>query len=221
MKHHFGPESMKKFLRYELELYLRGRGQERNEENPLYKVDPNQGYIHYNKGALVMYALQDYIGEDKVNEAIREFLKTYAFKGPPYPTSLDLERYFKKVTPPEYQYLFDDLFQNITLYDDRAISADYVQRPDGKYDVRLTVEAKKAHSDGRGQEQAVPLHDWIDIGVLDANGNFLYLQKHKIEQERTEIAVTVDKAPAQAGIDPVNKLIDRNPDDNVIAVKKR
>ena len=75
MKHHFGPESMKRFLRFELDQYLRGRGQERNEEEPLYNVDPNQGYIHYNKGAMVMYALQDYIGEDKVNEAIRGFLK--------------------------------------------------------------------------------------------------------------------------------------------------
>jgi ABC-2 type transport system permease protein len=221
MKHHFGPESMKKFLRYELDGYLRGRGAERNEENPLYRVDPNQGYIHYNKGALVMYELQDYIGEDKVNEAIREFLQAHAFKDGPYPTSLELEGYFRKVTPPEYQYLFDDLFQNITLYDDRALSADYVQRPDGKYDVHLTVEAKKVRADGRGEEHAVPLHDLIDIGVLDANGKFLYLQKHKIEQEKTDITVTVDKVPAQAGIDPVDKLIDRNPDDNVIAVKKK
>ncbi len=221
MKHHFGPESMQKFLRFELDQYLRGRGQERNEENPLYNVDPNQGYIHYNKGAMVMYALQDYIGEDKVNEAIRGFLKEFAFKGPPYPTSLDLEGYFRKVTPPEYQYLFDDMFLNITLYDDRAVSADYVQRPDGKYDVHLTVEAKKLRADGRGQEHAIPVNDMIDIGVLDADGKYLYLQRHKINQERTDITVTVDKVPATAGIDPVDKLIDRNPDDNVIAVKKR
>ena len=161
MKHHFGAESMQKFLRFELDQYLRGRAQERNEEYPLYNVDPNQGYIHYNKGAMVMYALQDYIGEDKVNEAIRGFLKEFAFKGPPYPTSLDLEGYFRKVTPPEYQYLFDDMFLNITLYDDRALSADYVQRPDGKYDVHLTVEAKKFRANGRGEEHAVPLerHD--------------------------------------------------------------
>ena len=85
----------------------------------------------------------------------------------------------------------------------------------------MTVEAKKVRADGRGQEHAVPLHDLIDIGVLDANGKFLYLQKHKIEQEKTDFTVTVDKVPAQAGIDPVDKLIDRNPDDNVIAVKKR
>ncbi len=221
MKHHFGPESMKKFLRFELDQYLRGRSQEHNEENPLDVVDPNQGYIHYNKGAMVMYALQDYIGEDKVNEAIRGFLKEFAFKGPPYPTSLDLEGYFRKVTPPEYQYLFDDMFLNITLYDDRAVSADYVKRPDGKYDVHLVVEAKKSRADGRGQERSIPVNDMIDIGVLDADGKYLYLQRHKIDQEKTDITVTVDKVPATAGIDPVDKLIDRNPDDNVIAVKKQ
>jgi ABC-2 type transport system permease protein len=35
------------------------------------------------------------------------------------------------------------------------------------------------------------------------------------------VTVTVDKVPAQAGIDPVDKLIDRNPDDNVVAVAKK
>jgi ABC-type transport system involved in multi-copper enzyme maturation permease subunit len=221
MKHHFGPESMNRFLRFELDQYLRGRGQERNEEYPLYLVDPNQGYIHYNKGAMVMYALQDYIGEDKVNAAIREFLKAYAFKGPPYPTSLDLEGYFRKVTPPEYQYLFDDMFLNITLYDNRIVSADYVKQTDGKYQVNLAVEAKKFRADGRGQEHSVPLNDWIDIGVLDTDGKYLYLQKQKIDQPKTDITVTVDKVPVKAGIDPVDKLIDRNPDDNVMVVKQR
>ncbi len=220
MKHHFGAESMKRFLRFELDQYLRGRGTERNEENPLYKVDPNQGYIHYNKGAMVMYALQDYIGEDQVNAAIRDFLKVYAFKGPPYPTSLDLESYFRKVTPAQYQQAFDDLFRNITIYDDRALSADYVRRSDGKYDVHLKTESKKFHADTHGQEQAVPVDDWIDIGVLD-DGKYLYLQKQKITGEKADITVTVDTLPTQAGIDPMDKLIDRNPDDNVVAVKKR
>ncbi|HUI85315.1 MAG TPA: M1 family aminopeptidase [Candidatus Binatia bacterium] len=221
MKHHFGPEAMKRFLRFELDRYLTGRGTERNEENPLYKVDPNQGYIHYRKGSLVMYALQDYIGEDKVNEAIRGFLKQYAFKGPPYPTSLDLESYFQKLTPAQYQYLFDDMFRNITVYDDRAVAANYVQQPDGKYQVHLAVEAKKFRADARGQEHSVPVNDWMDVGVLDAGGNYLYLQKHKIDRQKSDFTITVDKVPAKAGIDPVDKLIDRNPDDNVIAVKKR
>jgi ABC-2 type transport system permease protein len=219
VKHAYGAENMKKFLRFELDGYLRGRAQERNEEKPLYRVEPEQGYIHYNKGGLVMYALQDYIGEDAVSRALAEFAKTYAFKGPPYPTSLDLIAALEKVTPPEYQYLFDDFFENITIYDNRTRTATYKQEPDGKYQVHLSVEAMKYRADGRGQEHIVPVHDQMDIGVLDKDGHFLYLQRQKIDQERTEIEVTVDKVPAKAGIDPLIKLIDRNPDDNVIAVE--
>jgi hypothetical protein len=85
----------------------------------------------------------------------------------------------------------------------------------------VTVEAKKVRADGRGQEHSIPINDWIDIGVVDANGKFLYLQKQKIDQDKSDFTVTVDKLPAKAGIDPVGKLITRNPDDHVIAVKKR
>ncbi|HEY1656761.1 MAG TPA: M1 family aminopeptidase [Candidatus Sulfotelmatobacter sp.] len=221
MKHHFGADSMKKFLRFELDQYLTGRGQEHNEENPLYTVDPNQGYIHYRKGSLVMYRLQDDIGENNVNEGIREFLKTFAFKDGPYPVSLQLEGDFQQFAPAQYQYLFEDLFRTITLYEVRPLSADYVAQPDGKYQVHLTVEAQKIRADGRGQEHSVPVNDWIDMGVLDAKGNFLYLQKQKIDQEKSDFTIMVDKLPAEAGIDPLGKLITRNPDDHVIAVKKR
>ncbi len=221
MQHRYGRESMKKFLRLELNNYLRGRAQERNEETPLYRVDVNQGYIHYGKGAVVMYALQDYIGEDNVNRALAEFVKQFAFKGPPYPVSLDLIGYLKKYTPPEYLYLYDDLWENITLYDNRARTATYAQQPDGKYQVDLVVEAKKYRADAKGQEHPIAVHDLIDIGVLDARGNYLYLQKQKLDKEQMEFKVQVDKLPAQAGIDPVDKLIDRNPDDNVIKVEKQ
>jgi ABC-2 type transport system permease protein len=221
MKRHFGADSMQKFLRLELDRYLSGRGQERNEENPLYQVDPNQGYIHYRKGSLVMYRLQDDIGENNVNAGIREFLKTFAFKDGPYPVSLQLEADFKQFAPPQNHQLFEDLFRSITLYDVRTLSADYVPQPDGKYEVHLRIEAKKVRADGRGQEHSIPINDWIDIGVLDANGKPIYLQKQKIDQEKADFTVTVDKLPAKADIDPVGKLITRNPDDHVIAVKKR
>src|SRR6202022_1308605 len=39
MKHTYGAENMKKFLRFELDGYLRGRAQERNAEKPLYRVE--------------------------------------------------------------------------------------------------------------------------------------------------------------------------------------
>ena len=221
MRHTYGPESMKKFLRQQLNGYLRGRAQERTEEKPLLRVEPNQGYIHYNKGGQVMYALADYIGEDNVSHALAQLVKDYGFKGPPYPTALDLENYLKKVTPPEFQYLYEDWFDNITIFDNRAVSASYSTQPDGKYQVKIEVESKKYRADGKGQEHLIPVHDLVDIGVLDADGKFLYLQKQRIDRERQEFTVVVDKMPAEAGVDPLIKLIDRNPDDNVVPVKKQ
>lgn len=221
MKHHYGPESIKKFLTRELAVYRQGRAIERNEERPLYRVQPNQGYIHYNKGSLVMYALQDYIGEDKVNQALSEFIKAYAFKGPPYPISTDFIGYLQKVTPPDFQYLYDDLFENITIYNSRAKSATYTKLEDGKYRVHLSVEFHKDRSDGHGQEHAVPIHDWVDIGVLDKDGKYLYLQKQKFDRSDADFDLVVDQLPAQAGIDPLNKLIDLRPNDNLVRVTKQ
>ncbi len=221
MKHTYGDESMKKFLRKQLDTYLRGRGQEHNEEKPLNRVEPNQGYVHYNKGGQVMYALQDYIGEDRVNQALASMVKDYGLKGPPYPTALDLVGHLRTVTPPEFQYLYEDWFENITIFDNRAVSASYVKLPSGKYEARIEVEGKKYRADGKGQEHLIPLGDLVDIGVLDAAGHYLYLQKHKLEQEKQEFTVAVDALPEQAGVDPLIKLIDRNPDDNVVKVEKK
>ena len=66
----------------------------------------------------------------------------------------------------------------------------------------------------------MPLADWIDIGVLDENGTPIFIEKRKIEKEENEFVLTVNKKPVKAGIDPLNKLIDRQPKDNTIKVEK-
>jgi len=116
--------------------------------------------------------------------------------------------------------VIDDLFESIIVYDNRATKATYKQLPNGKFEVTVAVMAKKRKSDELGKETDVLLNDWIDIGVLDEKGVPLFLEKRKIEKEETVFVLTVDKKPAKAGIDPLNKLIDRRPKDNVIAVEK-
>ena len=218
MKQKYGAAKMQKFLAYELDRYLLGRATEQKKELPLARVE-NQNYIHYNKGSLVMYALADYIGEDNLNRAIRKFRDRYAFQGPPYPTTVDFLADVRAVTPPQYQYLIEDMFESITLYDNRAVSAEAKPLPGGRYEVTLTVTARKVKADELGKETDVPLADWIDIGVLDADGKPLYLEKTKIDHETETFTRVVDAKPARAGIDPLNKLIDRKPRDNTIAVE--
>lgn len=110
MQRKYGKERMRRFLKFELDSYLRGRALERKKELPL-AHNENQQYVHYNKGSVAMYALADYIGEDRVNRALRKVVEKWRFQGSPYPTAKDLVDAFREETPPEYQYLIDDLFE--------------------------------------------------------------------------------------------------------------
>ncbi|MDQ3080132.1 MAG: aminopeptidase, partial [Pseudomonadota bacterium] len=117
MKKMYGPDQIRRFLKYELDSYLRSRKGEAVEELPLERVE-NQGYIHYRKGSLAMYLLQERLGEAAVNRALARFVAKYRFKGAPYVRSTDLIAEFRReATTPEQQQLITDLFERITLYD--------------------------------------------------------------------------------------------------------
>jgi aminopeptidase N len=218
MKHQYGADKMKKFLRYELDRYLAGRSNARRAEMPLVQVE-DQPYIHYAKGSLAMYALQDYIGEEAVDAALAKMVAEHKFRGPPYPDATMLVAALREVTPAPYAYVIADLFETITLYENRATSATSVKRPDGKYDVTIQVAARKLRANDLGAESEVPLADFIDVGVLDHDGKVLALERESITAPSATFTLTVSGEPAKAGIDPLNKLIDRQPDDNVVRVE--
>jgi aminopeptidase N len=217
MKRAYGPLAMRRFLHYDLDRYLSGRGAEKKKELPLLRVE-DQGYIHYNKGSLVMYQLQDLLGEETVNRALREVIAAHAFKGPPYPTSRVLLEALRRETPPELQYVLTDDFEQITLYENRALSARYLKRADGRFEVTMDLALKKVHADELGEEREVPMDDVIPVGVIDADGNALALTTRRLRSGTARVTLVVDKAPAKAGIDPVDELVDRQPDDNLVAV---
>ncbi|WP_018479576.1 M1 family aminopeptidase [Pontibacter roseus] len=220
MKQEYGAERMKKFLNYELNTYLTGRTAESKKEMPLYRVE-NQGYIHYRKGSMVMYALADYIGEEKLNGYLQQYVKKVAFQEAPYTNSIEFMQYIRAATPDSLQYLVTDMFENITLYENKTTDATYKKLPDGKYKVTFTVDAKKLYADSLGSESVAAMHDWVDVGVLSrkkVDGHWqdkpLYLQKHKLKAGENKFEFVVDEEPAKAGVDPYNILIDRNPNDN-------
>ncbi len=218
MKKNFKPEIIKEFLKYELNSYLMGRTFEQKKEMPLYQVE-GQGYIHYRKGSLVMYALQDYIGEDSVNAALKRFNEDWAFKEAPYPTSKDLIKYYRAVTPDSLQYIITDMFETITLFENKTTEAEYEEISENEYKVNLKLDVIKYRADSLGSEESIPLKDWIDVGVFtegsDGKDSLIYLQKHQFTGQENELEITVGTKPTKAGIDPINKLIDRNPKDNV------
>ena len=210
MKQNKSPLEMKEFLKYDFNRYLRGRGGELEKELPLYKVE-NQQYIHYGKGSVILYALQDYIGEDKVNKAMSNFLAEFRYKAPPYPTSLDFIRYLEPQVPDSLNYLIEDWFKSITLYDFRLKEATYVKNEAGKYDVTLQMENRKLKADTIGNEIEVPLNDWVDVGLFkDSEGKeLLAIERIKFNGNEQSYTFTVDTIPAKAAIDPKRILIER------------
>ncbi|WP_299551937.1 M1 family aminopeptidase [Seonamhaeicola sp.] len=210
------PMKMREFLKYDHDRYLRGRSSEVDIELPLYKVE-NQGHIHYGKGSVILYALQDYIGEEKVNTAMREFLNEYKYQAPPYPTSLDFLRYLEPQVPDSLNYLIKDWFKEITLYDNRMKAAKYTKLSNGKYQVSMDIESYKIKADSIGNETKVDINDWVDIGVFsDADEeHLLYEERVKINKPKITFTFEVDSIPRKAAIDPRRLLIDRVYDDNI------
>ncbi len=240
-EHKYGKDYMHRVLRHFLDQYLRGRAGEVRHEPPLSQVQ-REAYVWYQKGGQIMYTLADYIGEDKVDLALHNFLMQYRYANAnnqvdatdsargvqsmdgPYPDTRMLVDALRAQTPPELQYLIDDGFNRIVLYDDKALTATSHRLPNGKYQVTLDVQARKVQADSNGVESPMPLADYIDIGVFTGKTDEekpLYMKKEKFTQEHQTFTIIVDQRPTRAGIDPYNKLIDRISDDNTIEVTKQ
>ncbi|MES2627125.1 MAG: M1 family aminopeptidase, partial [Pseudomonadota bacterium] len=201
--------------------YLQLRNEDTIPEQPLMYTE-NQGHISYNKGPLAFYALQELIGEDAVNQALRNYLSRFAYKGPPFPMSRDLVDELRAVAGPDYQDLITDLFERIMLYNLELKEVVAVKRGDG-YELTLTIDAHQLEADGLGAETEVPLHTWFDIALFSETENLLdqtpiYNAKHLLTSGSNTITINVPELPAYASVDPYQKMADREAGNNGRAV---
>ena len=66
----------------------------------------------------------------------------------------------------------------IVRYDFHVDAVEPVQRPDGQFEVRLRVTARKVRSDGRGNETPLDFREAIPVALLSDDGSTLYEKKH-------------------------------------------
>lgn len=221
MEKEYGKAAMQKFLKYEMNRYLIGRSQESKKELSLMRCE-NQQYIHYNKGSVIMYALKDYIGEDSLNAALKRYIKKVGFQEPPYTNAVEFVDEIRKSTPDSLRYILTDMFETITLFENQARGLQVEALPDGKFKATLEILSMKFQADSLGKQKMVPVNDWIEIGFFaDAKekksglGEEILVKKVKVNKDQMKFEFILDKKPVRAGIDPYNKLIDRNPEDNL------
>ncbi|OWW25836.1 peptidase M1 [Zobellia sp. OII3] len=228
MKEAYGDDAMQKFLKDELDTYLRGRANESKFEKTLLDND-SQAYVWYQKGGLILYGLQDLIGEANLNKGFKAYTEAARFRAEaPFTTTMEWYGYMKSVTPDSLNYYLEDSFEKITLYSNKVTGANYKKLADDKYEVTINVESVKNYFDGNGKLLAAgDRPNLLDIAVFenDIENNQgmtvkspLVVAQTWVKPGKSTHTFITDKEPLKAGIDPYNKMIDRVPDDNIMTI---
>jgi hypothetical protein len=181
----------------------------RRGEPLLRALDP---YLAYRRGPFAMYALSEYLGEARVNGALRRLVQRHDAPDAPRATTLDLYRELRAVTPDSLAPLLRDLFEVNTVWQfstERAIAR---RTAAGAWVVTLDVRARKMVYDSAGVETEVPMDGWVPVGVVgpEQDGSPAsapqYLRLHRVRTGAQTITVTVPHEPALAGLDPYHLL---------------
>ena len=119
LKAHYPEEKVQQFLALQKEIYDTKRKKATHE--PSLALVENQDFIYYHKGAIAMCQLQELIGEEQVNRALRQFINDWRsytgalkVKTNRYATAKELLAYFKAVTPIAKQQQLTVLFESNT-----------------------------------------------------------------------------------------------------------
>jgi ABC-2 type transport system permease protein len=108
----------------------------------------------------------------------------------------------------------------------QASNATAKRRADGKYQVSFTVKARKLYADGEGQETEARLAEAFDVGAFLAEPGkkgytskaALWMERQAMHSGEQKVTLTLEQLPRFVGVDPYNKRIDRNSDDNLTVV---
>lgn len=233
LERRYGKRQMNRFLRDALNAYLAGRSAEKIRETPL-MYNENQSYIHYNKGSLAMYTFSELRGEQPFHAFLSKYIKKVAFQDPPYTTSIDFVHDLRETTPDSLQYLINDLFQTVTLYDNRIDEVTLRQIDKKNFELTIDFTIRKYQTDSRGKrnyrnqqgdslmtkktggktEYSLPLNDAVDITIRSPSGEDIYRKRLWISQIENELRIPLEEKPAEIIIDPNSMLLDAFPDDN-------
>lgn len=226
MKHRYGEAQIGRFLKYETNEYLQGRRKDTARERPLARVS-GQDHIHYHKGSVVMYLLQERLGEQRVNAVLRGLLGRYRFKGAPYARSADLvDGLLLLARNPAERELVLDQFNRITLYDLKVKEAKVRRLSSGFFETSVTVKSGKSYSDGNGNDRPATLNEMIDVGLFTTRpgeGNFnaadvISKKRFAFRSGQQTVRIISRREPAFAAIDPYMTFIDRDWSDNVVPI---
>ncbi|MBX2873649.1 MAG: hypothetical protein KTR30_16155 [Saprospiraceae bacterium] len=216
-----GKHQLRTLVKEEMSRYFGNRNRAIVPEPPLNLVD-GQNYLAYSKGAVVMNAIRDLLGEQTVNEALRYLFDHHAFPKPKASMADFEAQLFERATLAQQEQLKDWL-SRITIYDTKILSATYTPLPSGEFEVQLEVEAHKQQLQADGSLAEMPMEEPVNIGLFQQHPDQLvrfseqdYYEKYILKSGVQKIRFQVAHLPEFVSVDPYLHLLDKNIYDNTI-----
>ncbi len=162
----------------------------------------------YSKTSLVLETLRNYLGEDKMNELVREYFQRYKFK---HPKTQDFIQVVNEVTGEDLTFLFEQLLFGTGVCDYELTSIESVPQESedkrGLYRTEVVV--------GRLGEVVIP----VDVVIeLEDGGKIKKTWNGKERWHKIEIET--DSKIKSAIIDPENKMaLDVNVNNNSLTAR--
>ncbi|PZX54977.1 ABC transporter permease/M1 family aminopeptidase [Algoriphagus chordae] len=204
--------------------YFTGRAWATEPESPIYLVS-GQGFISYGKNYTVMLALRDLIGEDRLNQALRNITDRFRNDVEFSATSSDFLEEIYRLTPSKFHDLIDDWFRRVITYDLAVANVSHRELDNGKFEIKMTLKAKRFETQANGEANQININEPIQIGVFDRHpseigkdAGIIYLEADQIFMDGQELKILVDRLPKFVSIDPFGTRSDENMSNNTVRV---
>lgn len=192
------------------DLYFFMRTYEQDWERSLSEVH-FQPYIYYFKGAHATYALIDLLGQDLIDEVLRELLNDFTYPAQPVARDL-LDRLYAKA-PLETHPMIHEWLEEVVTYQMRLISVSARELTPESANLSLAIHAyRNRHEQGVASEN-LPLGRVIEVGLL-FQGKMLSTQKIYLSEIHSSITLQVDHAVDEVVLDPRNLLLAPSPEEH-------
>ncbi len=214
----YGKAMVNRLSEYTLRRYFTGRSRASHLEVPLYLTAQEQ-YLGYSKGAIVLNAIRELIGEKQLNTALKNLISKHNIGATA--TSLNFLEELYLVSSKENHTVINDWIKRVITYDLGIKTATYKKLKDNRFLVKVVIAAQRYQTNNKGKEDKTTINEFINIAVFGEHpknavkNETLYLKKHLINGVATEIRFIVNNVPKYIGIDPSYTRLDRNISDNV------
>lgn len=209
-----GDSSLIPLLAFDEDRYLVGRADAGDDEEPMVRLTDGS-YLFYGKGAMMMHALRERLGNAQVDRALRWLIEE---RGGPLRTAsvLDLRnRLLAEAPTAGDSAAVHEWFEARVTWDLRVDSARVLTR-EGTGST-LVFEVSGERLDGQAP---APAEDEVAVAVEDSAGRTLWRGQVPLEKGSAVDTLTIEGQPTTVVVDPSMRVIDRDRTNNRQPVKE-